>query len=90
MGPADQFQVVNLHEVFGHQLAKKPAGASRALPPVVHVLGVGPYQIAEGAFIGYLHVAIYCSYLIQCYDVRTKAAVYAQHLLIDYLHQQRR
>lgn len=54
--------------------------------PVFHVLGIGPHQITEGAFVGYLAVALNCPYLIQRYNLRTEPAMHAQHALVNDLY----
>ena len=47
MCSTDQLEVVPVHEVGGDLSAKQPARATGADRPSVHVLGVGPDEIAE-------------------------------------------
>ena len=50
MCPADEFEVVSVHEVVGDGRAEQPAGAARTRGPVLHLLGVGPDEIAKRTF----------------------------------------
>ena len=47
MRPADELEVVPLHELVGDLLTEQPPGASRAHGPRLHFVGVGPNKITE-------------------------------------------
>lgn len=89
MRPTDQIQIVNCHKVLGDIMTKQPASSARTLAPVFHVLGIGPYQIAEGTLVRYLTVAFYGPDLVEGDDLGTQAAVNAQNLFVDNLKMKR-
>jgi hypothetical protein len=65
--------------------AKQPAGAPRTHGPRVHLLGVGPDEVAEGALIWDLLIALQSLDLVQSVDFGREAAVDAQHAPVDHL-----
>lgn len=62
--------------------AEQPAGAARADGPGVHVLRVGPDQVAERSFVGDLLVPLDGPDLVQSLDVRREPAVDAEDLFV--------
>lgn len=62
--------------------AEQPAGAAGADGPGVHVLRVGPHQVAERPLVGNLLVPLDGPDLVQSLDVGRKSAVDAEDLLI--------
>ena len=50
MRPADELEVVPLHELVGDLLTEQPPGASRAHGPRLHFVGVGPNKITESTW----------------------------------------
>lgn len=88
MRPTYQIQLVDLHEVVGDARAKQPAGAARTVRPRLdRVLGVGPDQVAEGALVRDLLVAVDHADLVERSDVGAEAAVHAQHVFVDQLQR---
>lgn len=83
MRPADQLQIVDRHKVGGHLFAEQPAGAARTLRPAVDVLRIGPDQVAEGALVGDLLVAVDVADLVERADLGAETAVYAENILVD-------
>jgi len=55
---ADELQAVGLVEVRADVAAKQVARAARAQAPAGDVLGVGPQQVAHGAIVRHLLLAI--------------------------------
>ena len=51
MRPADELEVVPLHELVGDLLAEKPPCAPRTHRPRLHFLGIGPNQITESTWV---------------------------------------
>jgi len=82
VGAANEFEVVEMNEFGGDFRSEEPARAPRTRRPRVHVFRIRPDQIAEGALVRDLLVPLDRSNLVQRLDVRRKAAVNAEDLIV--------
>ena len=83
MGPADQFKVVFVQELVCDFRPKEPAGAPGTHSPVVHLFGVRPDQVAEGALVRDLLVSINEPDVVQSANFRAESTVDTQYLLVN-------
>lgn len=83
VGPADQLQLVPLHEVLRDERAEQPSSAARALSPRVHVLRVAPDEVAERSFVRNLNATVDRTDLVQSFYFRAQAAMHRQDGLVD-------
>ena len=83
MGPADELEVVVGEELRGDLGSKQPAGTAGRHRPALHLLGVGPHQVTEGALVRDLLVPLDESDLVQSPDVGREAAVDAEDMAVD-------
>mmetsp|Transcript_67384 Transcript_67384/g.140410 ORF Transcript_67384/g.140410 Transcript_67384/m.140410 type:complete len:256 (-) Transcript_67384:555-1322(-) len=81
---AHKLQSVHLAELRRHSGAEEPPGPSRADGPILNVLGVRPHQIAEGALVGDLLLAVDEAHLVERDDVRRQPPVHAQHAPVNH------
>mmetsp|Transcript_25081 Transcript_25081/g.45376 ORF Transcript_25081/g.45376 Transcript_25081/m.45376 type:complete len:216 (+) Transcript_25081:402-1049(+) len=83
MRPRNEVQVVPFVE-HSHDIPTKevpcPAGTE---PPSVDLLRIGPHEVAHGAIVGHLLLAVDDAYLIQSVDAGTKSAVDGKYLVLD-------
>ena len=63
--------------------ARARTSAARAEPPAVNVLGVGPEEVAHGALVRHLLLAVDDADLVQRVDGRAQAAVHGEHAVLD-------
>lgn len=86
MSSADEFETVDLHELVRHASTKQPTRASRThLPTTNIILRITPHEIAEGAIVGDLNVAVNHSNLIQSANIRREATMDTKNLVVDEL-----
>ena len=75
---------MNTH--IDHLFSEQPSGPSRADVPglssitTIQVLRITPDEVAEGALVRYLLVAVYGSNLVQGVDLWRKTSVYTEDL----------
>ena len=83
MSSGDKFQVVDVQE-FGSNLgSEEPAGTTRGNGPGIDVLGVGPHQVTEGAFVRHFHSAVDQTNLVQSLDLGGQTSVDAENFALD-------
>jgi hypothetical protein len=78
-----QRQPVVVVERLGDVLTKRVPSSSRGDPPSASVVGVGPEEIAHGAFVRHLLYAIERSNVIQRVDAGGETSVEAEDLVVD-------
>ena len=83
MGSADELEVVVGEELRGDLGSKQPAGTAGRHRPALHLLGVGPHQVTEGALVRDLLVPLDQPDLIQGPDLGREAAVDTEDLAVD-------
>jgi len=79
----DERQVVEAVELFDDVGAKEVARAARREAPPVNVLGVGPHEVAHGALVRHLDLAVQHADLVQRVDGGRQAAVHAEDAVLD-------
>lgn len=72
-------EVVLVVEALDNVGTEEKSGASRRESPTVYLIGIGPQQVAHGAFMRHLLLAVEQPDLVYRVDERAKAAVYAKH-----------
>ena len=82
MGSCYQLQSVDVTKIIGDFRAEDPACSSSVDCPVFDVLRVRPHQIAEGAFMGNLNLAVDGSNLVDGLDFRAESSVHAKDLAL--------
>ena len=80
---SDELQVVDMIELRGNFVSEQPPGTTGTNGPSLHVLGVTPNQIAEGAFVRDLLSASDNPNLIEGADFRTQATMDAENFAIN-------
>ena len=100
MRAADQLQAVRLRELVHRALAKHEACPAGRLAETVHVVGVRPDQVGEGAGggdffgsrdgsdLGITEIGGF-SYLVDCVDGGRKTPVDAENAVVDELGERR-
>jgi len=83
MRPADQIDPVRLVEVRDHIAAEQVTRAARTHAPADDLLRIGPEQVAHGALVRHLLLAVDGADLVQSGDRRRQAAVHAEDLAVD-------
>ena len=83
MRPSYGLQAVDVVKLGGNLVAEQPAGAARAHGPGVDVLGIAPYQVAEGALVRYLLGSRNDADLVNGPDFRTQPAMHTQDGAVD-------
>ena len=83
VGATNEVDVVGVVELSDHVAAEQVAGAARTHAPADDLLRVGPKQIANGALVRHLLLAVDGAYLIESGDGGREAAVHAEDLLVD-------
>mmetsp|Transcript_3560 Transcript_3560/g.6810 ORF Transcript_3560/g.6810 Transcript_3560/m.6810 type:complete len:278 (+) Transcript_3560:505-1338(+) len=83
MRARDQLDCVCRVELRNHVAAEEVAGAARAEAPAVNILRVGPHEVAHGAVVRNLLLAVDDPYLVERVDRWRQAAVYAENLVLD-------
>lgn len=83
MSSCDECKTVVVVESFRDVLAKSVAGTSGGDAPATAVVGVGPEQVAHGAFVGHLLNSVEGADVIEGVDARRQSAVEAEDLVLD-------
>jgi len=83
MGACHKLEVVDVIKLMRNPGAEEPAGAAGRQRPRLNVLGVGPHQIREGAFVRQLHPALEQANLVESLDVWRQAGVHTEDLAFN-------
>mmetsp|Transcript_2475 Transcript_2475/g.5709 ORF Transcript_2475/g.5709 Transcript_2475/m.5709 type:complete len:382 (+) Transcript_2475:167-1312(+) len=81
--PRDEVQVVPFVEHGYDVSTKQVPGPTWTEAPPIDLLGIGPHEIAHGAIVGNLLLAVDNAYLIQSVDAGTEPAVDGKYLVLD-------
>lgn len=87
MRPRYQRKPVVVVERLRDVLPKRVAGATRRYAPAAAVVGVGPEQIAHGAFVGDFLYAVQSADVVEGVDAGGEAAVETEDLVLDQCRQ---
>jgi hypothetical protein len=79
MRPSNERQIVVVVEALYNVLTKEEPGAARGQAPAVDFVGVGPKEIAHGAFVGDFLFSVEESNLVNGVNEWGQAAVYAKY-----------
>ena len=83
MGSGNQVNTVDVTKVVSDFWAEYPSCASGIDGPVLDVFGVGPHQIAEGAFMGNFNFSVNGSDLVDGLDFWTETSVNTESFSVD-------
>jgi len=83
MRPDDKVHLIEQVELVHHFVPEYPASSPRIPPPGLDVLGIGPHQVSQRAFVGYFLLAVQQPHLVDGRQIRGKPSVNAQYVSID-------
>ena len=83
MSAGDEVEAVVVIELLRNVLPESVAGSSRGGTPAGPVVGVGPEEVAHGAFVGHLLDSVELAYVVESINGGRKAAVEAENLLLN-------
>jgi len=83
MGPTDEVEVVDVVELVGNKVSKKPPSTPRGNAPRLTVIGVRPHQVAELALVGDLLPSINSPDLVACSNFGGQSPVDTEDLSRD-------
>ena len=84
MRSRNRLETVDVVELGRHLITEQPTSTAGADGPGVDVFWVTPHKIAESTFVGNLLGTCYHPDLVDCSNLRTQAAVHAEHGAIHY------
>ena len=79
----DQCEAVVVVERLRDVLSERVTGTSGGDTPTTAVIGIGPQQIAHGAFVGHLLNPVQSANVVEGVDAGRKAAVETEDLVLD-------
>ena len=83
MSSRDKLEAIHMVEFRSNFIPKQPTRPPWRYSPSPHILRITPYQVAKGAFVGYLLRASDDADLIQGADFGAEAAVHAEDFAVD-------
>lgn len=79
----DQLQAVDVVELRRDLVTEQPPSTSRTDRPRLNLLGVRPYEIAEGSLVGDLLCPCHHTDLVDRPDLRAQSSVNAEELAVN-------
>ena len=77
------FRRVGITHLTRHLIPEQPPCASWTDSPRLHILGIAPDKVAEGALMGNLLCSGHDADLVQCADLGAQASMDTQYLAVD-------